>query len=103
VGDTCVVSTSGNWAINSAATSTDIRTVGKVLKVEGDTKTAVVKWFGYNKAFVCADSGTCTLGHSILSAANGYVKTSNNATRVIDCICVATDYPASNYAGWLEN
>lgn len=103
VGDSVAVSTSNNWSINSAATGTDIRTVGTVVAVNGDVPVAVVKWYGYNKAFESASSGTCAVGAFVQSAANGYVKTSTNATKVADAICVATSFPASGYIAWLEN
>jgi hypothetical protein len=103
VGDHVVVSTSNNWSVNSAATGTDIRTVGVVDAVAGDTKTAVVKWYGYNKAFECANSAACSLGGFVQAETSGKVKTSTNATKVADAICVATAYPATGYICWLEN
>jgi hypothetical protein len=103
IGDHVVVSTSNNWSINSAATGTDIRTVGVVVSVQGDVPVAVVKWYGYNKAFECANSAACSLGGFVQAETSGKVKTSTNSSKVQDAICVATASPATGYIQWLEN
>lgn len=103
VGDHVAVSTSNNWSINSVASGTDIRTVGVVEWVSGDADTASVKWYGYNKAFECANSAACSLGGFVQAETSGKVKTSTNATKVVDAICVATATPATGYINWLEN
>lgn len=103
VGDLVVVSTSNNWAINSAAAANaDVKTVGIVSAVAEDNKAATVKWFGYKAAFEATYSGTPTLGQTVLTTAvAGQVAGSTHAANT-DTIIVAKDSPTSGKICWLS-
>jgi len=97
VGDLVIVSTSNNWAVNSAAaTSSLAANMGRISKVEDDLSAVTVQWWAFNKVVECTYSATPTLGQTIRAQTNNKVQTSNcDGVQEQLCKAVAYDSPTS--------
>jgi hypothetical protein len=104
VGSHVSVSTSGNWCVNSAAATTDLALIGKVVDLNDASTIATVKWYGYNKVFEATYSAACAKGSYVVTDTSNKVKASGTAAGSITRThCVALDYPSSGKVQFLAN
>ena len=104
VGDIVVVSTSGNWVVESHGTSGNLSSCphGQVTAVAKDTHTVAVRMLNVVAVGTAEYSTVPTRGLSVmvaLSNAKQLVKGSTADTRTI---VVALDTPASGQCQWLS-
>lgn len=103
VGQLVQFSSSSNWAVNSTAAATAMNLLGRVEWLNPENTVAVVKWYGWNKAFENTYSAAATLGYFPVADTSGKTKASGNAAASLRlATIVASDFPATGKCQWVS-